>query len=196
MSYDLMVFEPTAEFRDRSTFMHWYESRTTWSDGLDYSNASNATAALQAWYREMTAIFPPSFNASVQADTDDRHWITEYVIAKDLIYAAFRWDRASMAYETVRRLAAKHGVGFFDASGEGSRVWFPSANGTTLDLVHESDRNDKGQQKFAKLVADAQSRPGTVHCESMEDLVTQMLEMEPANRQFIVVGPRPPKKSQ
>jgi hypothetical protein len=195
MSYDLVVFEPTAELRDRSTFMRWYESRITWSDGLDYSNASNATAALQAWYRDMTAMFPPSFNASVQEDTDERHWITEYVIAKDLIYAAFRWDKASVAYESVRSLAARHTVGFFDASGDHGAVWFPSANGA-LDLVHESDGSDKGQQTFAKLAADAQSRPGTVHCESMKDLVTQMLQMDPANRQCIVVEPSPSKKSQ
>ena len=40
MSYDLVVFEPREELRERSTFLNWYDSRTDWKDTLDYSDLS------------------------------------------------------------------------------------------------------------------------------------------------------------
>ncbi len=194
MSYDLAVFEPTAELRDRSTFMRWYASRTTWRNGLDYSNASNATPALQSWYQEMTGVFPPLDSAaqmsSQRADESDR--TAEYVIGIDIIYVAFRWNKAGLAYETTRRLAEKHTVGFFNASGDRGEVWFPSGNGR-LELIHEGPIEDEGQGRLAKQAAEAKKRSDIVHCESMEALVTQMLEMDPANPKVIIVDPTAPK---
>jgi hypothetical protein len=189
MSYDLAVFEPLAELRVRSTFMQWYKSRTRWGDGLDYSNASNATPALQRWYQDMIGVFP---FLDGPAEHEGK---TEYVIGRDIIYVAFRWDKAAVAYETTRGMAEKHAVGFFNASGDRGEVWFPSTNGG-LELIHEGPVEYEHQGTFARLVADAQNRTDVVYCESMEDLVTHMLEMDPANRQSIVVGPSPPKKSQ
>jgi hypothetical protein len=191
MSYDLAVFEPTAELRDRSTFMQWYESRTTWSDGLDYSNASNATDALQSWYRDMSDTFPPSVNASIQTDPDERLWITEYAIAKDFIYAAFRWDKASMAYESVRRLAAKYKVGFFDVSGDRGGVWFPSP-GERLELAHDNDDSDAGHERFARRLAAAKNQFGAVRCETMDEAVAALMRMDPTNPK-VIIGPDPPK---
>jgi hypothetical protein len=193
MSYDLAVFEPTAELRDRSTFIHWYESRTAWSAGMDYSNASPATDALQAWYRDMSATFPPSVNASIQTDPDERLWITEYAIAKDFIYAAFRWDKASMAYESVRRLAAKHVVGFFDVSGDRGDVWFPCP-GERLELVHEISGTDIQRGPVAKLLNDADNRLGVVHCKTMEDAINLMLRTDTTSTKVVMVtGPDLPK---
>jgi hypothetical protein len=47
MSYDLVVFDPRAELRDRAVFMAWYDARTEGGDGLDYNEPANATPALQ-----------------------------------------------------------------------------------------------------------------------------------------------------
>jgi hypothetical protein len=193
MSYDLAVLEPRPELRDRSTFMLWYESRTTWRGGLDYSNASNAIPALRTWYQEMIAMFPPLGDPVHPSNVNnDLDWTTEYAIGTDIIYAAFRWNKAGVAYETTRRLAAKHAVGFFNASGDRGEVWFPSENGK-LELIHEGTIDDKNRGTFAKQVADAQSRSDSVHCASMKDLVTQMREMDPTNPKAIIVDRTPPK---
>jgi hypothetical protein len=185
MSYDLAVFEPLVELQVRSTFMQWYKSRTKWTDSLDYCNASNATPALQGWYQDMIGVFPPLGGPT------ERGGKTEYVIGTDIIYVAFRWDKPAVAYETTRRMAEKHAVGFFDASGGRGEVWFPSTNGG-LELIHEGPVEYEHQGSFARHVADAKKRTEVVHCESMEDLVTQMLEMDPANPKVIIVDPTPP----
>jgi hypothetical protein len=59
MSYDLAVFDPRKELRERSAFLKWYHERTSWSDGLDYFDPGNATPAMQAWYRDLISTFPP-----------------------------------------------------------------------------------------------------------------------------------------
>lgn len=137
MSYDLAVFDPKLELRDRAAFMDWYDLRTAWPDGMDYNQPSNATAALQGWFREMIETFPPLNGSLRPADFANNEWTADYSIATDIIYIAFPSDKAGPAYELTRRLAAKHLVGFFDASGDGG-AWFPTANGS-LNLTHTSD---------------------------------------------------------
>jgi hypothetical protein len=53
MSYDLAVFDPREELRDRHTFEDWYDQRTQWEDGLDYNQPTNASPALQAWFHDI-----------------------------------------------------------------------------------------------------------------------------------------------
>lgn len=135
MSYDIAVFDPRHELRDRDVFMDWYDAVAEWEDELDYQDPANATPALQAWYREMIDTFPP-MNGPDRSPMEDEaqwEWAADYTIAKDIIYVAFGWPKAEQAYETMHRLAAKHGVGFFDASGDGA-AWFPIAGG--LEIVH------------------------------------------------------------
>jgi hypothetical protein len=138
MSYDLAVFEPSPALRDRGSFMEWYESRTEWEDGLDYQQPSNATARLQAWYRDMIQTFPP-MNGPDSPPMEDAarwEWAMDYSIGSDIIYVGFSWSRAELAYERTKELAAKHVVGFFDASGSEGAAWFPSAGGA-LEVVHQ-----------------------------------------------------------
>lgn len=137
MSYDLVVFDPRLELRDRAAFIDWYESRTMWADGLDYNEPSNASASLQAWFREAIEIFPPLNGKLRPANFASDEWTGDYAIRTDIIFTAFPSEKAGPAYELTRRLAAKHGLGFFDASGDGG-VSFPAANGS-LELVHISD---------------------------------------------------------
>lgn len=134
MSYDLAVFDPRSELRGRAAFIDWYESRTMWADGLDYNEPSNASASLQAWFREAIEIFPPLNGRLRPADFASNEWTADYAIGADIIFIAFPSEKAGPAYELTRRLAAKHGLGFFDASGNAG-AWFPAANGY-LELVH------------------------------------------------------------
>lgn len=137
MSYDLVVFDPRLELRDRAVFIDWYESRTMWADGLNYNEPSNASPSLQAWFREAVETFPP-FNGRLRpADFASNEWAADYAIGVDIIFTGFPSQKAGPAYELTRRLASKRGLGFFDASGDAG-AWFPAANGS-LELVHIGD---------------------------------------------------------
>lgn len=46
-----------------------------------------------------------------------------------MIYINFSWSDADTAYETTFRLAAKHGIGFFDVNSEDGKVWIPESPG-------------------------------------------------------------------
>ena len=55
--------------------------------------------------------------------------MTDYSVGRTAIYACFAWSKAEAAYATVVRLAAKHGVGFFNVSSSKSEVWLPDGKG-------------------------------------------------------------------
>ena len=57
---------------------------------------------------------------------DDDH-ITGYSMTNNAIYLDFRWSAVEEAYETVRRLATEHNVGFYDVSGDEveGEIYFP-----------------------------------------------------------------------
>jgi hypothetical protein len=116
---------------------------------------------------------PPGRACRGHQDIDKSDRTTEYAIGIDIVYVAFRWNKAGLSYETTRRLA-KHAVGFLDASGDRGEVWFPSGN-ERLELTHEGPIGDEGQGRLAKQAADAKKRADIIHCASREDLVTQML---------------------
>ena len=146
-----MVFDPRPELRDRAAFKAWHRSRTAWTDGLDYSEPSNASAGLQNWFREIIEIFPPLNGRLRPADFATNEWVTDYSIASDLIFVAFSSDKGGVAYEKTRHLAATHGVGFYDSSGDGS-VWFPTA-AKTLELAHAGDKSKSGEVNLEKLLS-------------------------------------------
>jgi hypothetical protein len=186
MSYDLAVFEPRGELRDRAAFLTWYEDRTGWNWGLDYSDPANATPALQAWYREMIKTFPPLNGPDRPKDID--LCTASFSIGLDIIYVAF--SRAAGAYETMFRLAAKHGVGFFNASGNGE-AWFPLSN-EQLELVHQHQEGDP-PGRMARMIAQVITRQGAVHANSVQDAVAKMIDMlkDPRGLKPIVVDGTP-----
>ena len=157
MSYDLAVFEPRDELRDRSVFLSWYHSRTEWKDGLNYSDSGNATSGLQAWYRETIGIFPPLNGPDRPADMDQ--YAADYSVGTDIIYVAFSGSRGALAYDTMVRLVAKYAIGFFDASGDAA-VWFPKSNGQ-LEMLHEHQESDPpGHMEM--MMREAITRDGAV----------------------------------
>ena len=136
MSYDLAVFEPRDEFCNRPDFLSWYEDRTNWSASWDYSDPTNTTVTLQAWYREMIQTFPP-LNGPDRPENMDL-CAANYSIGPDIICVSFSGSHAVDAYETVFRLASRHGAGFFNASGNGE-TWLPGSNGQ-LQLIHQHQK--------------------------------------------------------
>jgi hypothetical protein len=131
MSYDLMVFAPDAAPAKRPAFLDWYDEQTDWDDDLAYDDPAVAAPALQAFYADLAAEFPP-----VPADVPEPDAGTDYTIGRALIYMSFLdWDRIDAAWEAVHRLAAKHELGFFDVSSDLAEVWLPDRKGG-LRIAH------------------------------------------------------------
>ena len=112
--------------------MEWYDGQTQWGEGHSYDSSDVTTAELRAWYNDMRQAFPAmngpdaTWSPDLPNDSllrDDPH-ITDYSIGKQVIYCPFAWSIAQEAREAVVKLAERHKVGFFYASGDG-RIIFP-----------------------------------------------------------------------
>ena len=119
-----MVFDPDVAPRDREGFVRWYDTQTEWAEGHSYDDPRVTAPALANWFAEISQTFPP-MNGPFASDDYDNPRVTDYSIGRSVIYAAFAWSQADAAFEAVDRLAAKHGVGFFDASSEQGDIRFP-----------------------------------------------------------------------
>lgn len=139
MSYDLLVFAPRAAPADRGAFLEWWEAQSEWAEGHSYDDPEVSTPELRSWFFEMIKSFPPMNGpfAAEELPPDDSA-VTDYSIGKHVIYAAFAWSEAEVAYEKVFSLAGKHGVGVLDASSDTAAVWLPDGKGG-LVLAHEED---------------------------------------------------------
>lgn len=124
MSFDLMVFEPSAAPTERAKFMEWYQAQTEWSEDHSYQDHSVTSPALKAWFEEMIEFFPP-MNGPLASDDPDDEKVTDHCIGKEVIYSAFAWSVAEEAHPKMRELAIKHNVGFFDVSAEQGEILFP-----------------------------------------------------------------------
>ena len=127
MSYDLLVFDPSAAPRDRAEFLEWWNEQSEWQEGHSYDDASITTPNLQAWYEELEREWPCLNGPGFRDENLDSPQLTDYSIGKHMIYAGFAWPQAENAYEAVRRLAVKHEVGFYDVSGDegDGEMYFP-----------------------------------------------------------------------
>lgn len=132
MSYDLMVFAPNDAPREIQAFLDWFAQQTQWSERQSYEDPSETTPNLAAWYADMRQNFPNMNgpDAYEPAHDEDNPYVTGYAIGRSVIYADFRWSVAEAAYTTVRALAVKHGVGFFNVSASDGEIWFPSIEST------------------------------------------------------------------
>ncbi|HSC67343.1 MAG TPA: hypothetical protein VLC79_06625 [Cellvibrio sp.] len=126
MSYDLMVFDPSAAPKERQEFMEWFKKQAEWSENHSYDDPKNTSLALQRWFKEMESVFPPMNGPGSSDDDIDNPKITDHCIGNNVIYSAFSWSCAEEAHKTMRALALKHCVGFFDVSAENGEIYFPS----------------------------------------------------------------------
>lgn len=136
MSYDLMVFNPDKAPRTEPEFLEWYNQQTEWEENHTYDDPKVTSPELSNWFIDMITEFPalngPHAPADIDNDNDDDDdddKITDYSIGKNIIYAAFRWSVAEIAYPKMLALAKKHKVGFYDLSGE-EIIMFPNEIGT------------------------------------------------------------------
>ncbi|MCJ7855391.1 hypothetical protein MUJ63_03660 [Lachnospiraceae bacterium NSJ-143] len=128
MSYDLMVFELKKAPKSKAEFLEWYSKQTEWSEDHDYQSISVASPSLQNWFMEMKEIYPPMngeyapSDEMLDKDESLESRLTDYCIGHDVIYAAFAWSESENAYLLMKSLSQKHGVGFFDVSGDGDII--------------------------------------------------------------------------
>ena len=122
MSYDLMVFSPdAAPAKKRPLFLDWYDQQTEWDEEHGYDDPAVCTPALRAFHADIVQAFP----AQLEEDGPG----TDYTIGTSVIYMTFGWDDIDTVHETVSRLAAKHGLGFFDVSSDLAETCLPDAKG-------------------------------------------------------------------
>jgi hypothetical protein len=124
LSYDLSVFDSAAAPRDRTKFLAWFEKQCEWEESHGYNDPDIASPALKEWFREIIKTYPP-MNGPLASDDPDDPKVTDYSLGCSMIYGAFAWSEAPHVYKHVRELAAKHGVGFFDVSGDDGDIWWP-----------------------------------------------------------------------
>jgi hypothetical protein len=148
MSYDLMVFEPTAAPADREGFLAWFAAQIEWGEEHDYDDPRVSSPALRAWFQAAIATFPPANGPYASAsDAQEENLMTaDYSVGREVIYVAFAWSKAQQAYDLVRSLAAQAGVGFFDVSSSQGEVWLPDGSGT-LHLHHRDENAGRQQAK-------------------------------------------------
>ena len=137
MSYDLVVFDPRDELRDRAAFEAWYDQADEDESTTDTHDPLQATSGLQAWFHEMREHFVPMNGPWSPADWDDPRMAkaADYSFGPDMIHISFSWSQAEEAYELCWQLAAKHRVGLLDASGLEGAAWFPTEDGQ-FEQVH------------------------------------------------------------
>ena len=145
MSYNLMVFNKDSAPKTRAVFMNWYDEQVKWSENHDYNDPSISSTELRNWFMEMIKIFPVMNGPFASEDDDDLH-VSDYSVGRDVIYVGFAWSVSEQAYETMLKLAEKHGVGFFDVNGNNGNILFPD-NGK-LKPIDES--KNKSWWKFWK----------------------------------------------
>ena len=119
MSYDILIFEKGPAPKEKTAFLQWYEAQTAWSEGHHYDDLAVASPSLRSWFVEMIDTFPPLnclWNGPlIEADLDDDR-AADYTVSSNIIYVAFSWSQTALAHKMATSLAAKHGLGFFDAS--------------------------------------------------------------------------------
>lgn len=132
-----MVFAPDDAPAKRAAFLDWYDAQTEWDEDHDYDDPALAAPALQAFYADLAAEFPPlADDAGAGAGDDEPQSGTDYTIGRTLIYISFYdWDRIDAAHEAVSRLAARHALGFFDVSSDLAEAWLPDRKGG-LRIAH------------------------------------------------------------
>ena len=119
-----MVFDKMSVPKNRIAFMKWYEEQTNWNEDHEYNDPKLTTDKLKNWFMEIIKIFPQmdgTFAPTIEEinEMENDSYVTGYSIRKNIIYATFSWSLAKEAFKTVKELAKKYDVGFFDCSGTG-----------------------------------------------------------------------------
>lgn len=127
MSYDIVVFVADANLKRSSDFIKWYEVQAAQVDDKFYDDGSIANISLQRWFEEMRLLFPPMNGShTIDISTIDESTLADYEIRELLIYAAFAWSQADLAFQYCFQLAEKCALGMFNVSSDKAEIWVPN----------------------------------------------------------------------
>lgn len=115
MSYEIAVFDAAAAPMDDEQFVIWFQKQGAAEDDPD-----EGTVALRNWFADFSTHYP-----ATDGPYADDHGTTTYRFGKAVTRASCPDDEAAKAADTGRQLAAKHGVGFYDANAGQERLFFP-----------------------------------------------------------------------
>jgi hypothetical protein len=135
MSYDLMVFDPTAAPVDRGPFLAWYEAQTEWAEGRSYDDPAVTTEPLRGWFFDMIQHFPAMNGPYASQEIDDER-VSDYCIGRAVVYVAFAWSQVEPAYKAMFEKVREHGIWFYDVSGREGEVWLP--RGDAFVCIHKN----------------------------------------------------------
>ena len=131
-----MVFEPEAAPKGHSGFLEWCAEQTKWNEGHSYNDPRVTSARLRAWFLDVIRLFPPLNGVFAEKELpEDEATAADYSIGTQMIYIAFAWSKAELAYQATFDLAAKHHLGFFNISSQDEEVWLPTEG--QLILAHQ-----------------------------------------------------------
>lgn len=133
MSYDLMVFDVRCAPNNSKKFMLWYNEQTEWNEGHDYDDPAVTESKLKSWFLEVIITFPALNGPFSNTNIVENDHLTDYSIGKHIIYACVGYNIAEEAYIKMSSLAEKHGLGFFDPSGE-SNIFVPNKTGKLVGI--------------------------------------------------------------
>jgi len=124
MSYDLMVFDADSAPKGSRCVYGVVSRATQWKEEHGYNNPEVTAPKLRAWFDEMIRTYPP-MNGPFRSDDVDNPKVTDYSVGRAVIYVAFAWSEAEAALPTMRSLAQKHVVGFFEVSADEGEILIP-----------------------------------------------------------------------
>lgn len=115
MSYDIAVFNPVGAPADDDAFVAWFQQQSTPDDDPDAG-----TVALRNWFSDFSGHFP-----ALNGPYADDDGTTSYRFGRTVTVASCPDGEAEKAARTGRSLAAKHGVGFYNANSGDERLFLP-----------------------------------------------------------------------
>jgi hypothetical protein len=140
VSYDLVVFEPTAAPREPKAFLAWFAERAESGPRHDHADPAVTSSALRTWFDELTATFPPATGPYPRIAADEDPMTADYSLRRELIYARFPPGKSRQAYGLAKSVAARVGVGLYDVSSLPGQVWLPDGRGGLLLQHRDEDR--------------------------------------------------------
>ena len=121
-----MAFNPTSAPRRREEFLNWFRSQSEWEETHSYDDPAATDSPLKEWLLDFMQTFPAMNGPFAAGDDmiDDPH-VTDYSMAKDVVYCCFAWSLAEEAYTKMKESTARYGVGFFNVSADDGEIVFP-----------------------------------------------------------------------
>jgi len=128
MRYRVMVFDPASAPGTAAGFMAWVRT-PTWTEHTA-SDPGTTLVTLFVFLSEALR-FGGQKNTGALAHDTGGHVLVEHQVAKGMIQLVFETSNVRALSETLREMAAQHGVGFFEL-GVGDEAPTPTSHVTQV----------------------------------------------------------------